>query len=67
MQRRDFIALLGGAVVTPLAPPLVVQAQQPTMPVIGLLSGVSSDAAATNAAAFRSGLYCKRNGRLSLG
>jgi putative ABC transport system substrate-binding protein len=53
MRRREFITLLGGAVV---ALPRVAYAQQPTMPVIGLLSGQLAGVSAPQVAAFRQGL-----------
>ena len=52
IERRAFLALLGGAATA--ASPLMVRAQQPSMPVIGLLTGVSATAAPV--VGFRQGL-----------
>jgi putative ABC transport system substrate-binding protein len=53
MDRRDFIALVGGAIATW---PFNASAQQPARPVIGFLNGTTPDPFLHRVAAFREGL-----------
>jgi putative ABC transport system substrate-binding protein len=53
MRRRDFISLIGGAAATWS---LTARAQQPAMPVIGILSNPSRNALPAAFAAFDRGL-----------
>jgi hypothetical protein len=51
-RRRDFITLVGGTAVWPLS----ARAQQPALPVIGVLQASAAEADPNTASAFRKGL-----------
>jgi putative ABC transport system substrate-binding protein len=53
LRRREFIEAIAASAFTW---PLAAHAQQPAMPVVGLVDGGSLDASAPRATAFRKGL-----------
>ena len=56
MRRREFIAALGGAAVSPGTWPVAARAQQPAMPVVGFILSETPDVSASRVRAFRQGL-----------
>src|SRR5215510_13341137 len=52
IERRKFLATLGGAAASPLA----ARAQQPAIPVIGFIGGSSAENSVKRLEAFRKGL-----------
>src|SRR5215469_12084116 len=56
IKRREFIALLGGAALSPSLWPRAARAQRRPAPVIGFLGSLSPEAVARPLTAFRKGL-----------
>jgi putative tryptophan/tyrosine transport system substrate-binding protein len=56
MRRREFVALLGGAVASPTSWSGTAKAQQRQLPVIGFIASDTFDASAVVVRAFREGL-----------
>jgi putative ABC transport system substrate-binding protein len=56
MQRREFLALLGGAAASSVAGPPVARAQQAARPIVGFVSSATPDGYAPMLAGFRTGL-----------
>jgi ABC-type uncharacterized transport system substrate-binding protein len=56
MNRREFIALVGGAAASCSLWPLAARAQQSALPVVGLLGATSAQGYAAQVEAFRQGL-----------
>jgi hypothetical protein len=52
LRRRDFVAVLGGAAVWPLA----ARAQRPALPLIAFITGSAKNGPVEEEAAFRKGL-----------
>jgi ABC-type uncharacterized transport system substrate-binding protein len=56
MNRREVISLLGGAAASSILWPLVARAQQPALPVVGLINAGFPETSVSRLAAFRQGL-----------
>jgi putative tryptophan/tyrosine transport system substrate-binding protein len=56
MRRREFVAVVGSAAISPILQPFAARAQQPAMPVVGVLCGGTPESDAFRLNAFRQGL-----------